>query len=44
MKRAFLPSSLFSCGSEATEVVSGVTQLLSLFITLKVKGKDAIFI
>ena len=43
-KQAFLPSSPFSCESEATEVVSGVTQLLSLFITLKVKGKVAIFI
>jgi len=42
-KRAFLPSP-FSCGSEATEMVIGVTQLLSLFITLKVKGKVAIFI
>ena len=43
-KRAFLPSSPFSCGSETTEMVSGVTQLLSLFITLKVKGKVAIFL
>jgi len=43
-KRAFLPPPPFSCGSEATEMVSGVTQLLSLFITLKVKGKVAVFI
>ena len=43
-KRAFLTSSPFSYGSEATEMVSGVTQLLSLFVTLKVKAKVAIFI